>query len=82
MSAQDLINNYGRKKWPEHGPEAAYFFQEEDRHDGYCDTCYSEWEVQAVYVVPDPARPMERILLEEFSYTSVTEMLDIILKGQ
>jgi hypothetical protein len=49
MAAQELIDKWGRKRYPQFGPEATFRFEEEKRSGGYCETCWHEWNVTAVY---------------------------------
>lgn len=45
-TAQDYKNAWGKEKY---GKEGVYTFEAETRSDGYCETCYSEYAVVAVY---------------------------------
>lgn len=47
--AQELINAWGRKKFPNAPKDKDIRFETETRTDGYCETCWSTYAVVVVY---------------------------------
>jgi len=49
MSAQELINAWGRKKYPAYANAKTFTLEAEKRSDGYCETCWNEYAAVIVY---------------------------------